>query len=152
VLRFNQYDQLIQAAVAGQGIAIGRAELVDRLIREGGLALVGDGRRAVTGRGFWLITAPGAQRPEVARFAQWLRAEAAAPQCSKSAKFARAAVPIGNCGAARRPYRQGRRAGAVPRRSRRERKWTILRFASPSTAGPVPSARSGSGFPAASVR
>lgn len=78
VLVFNQYDQLIQAAVAGQGIAIGRAQLVDRLIASGQLKVVGDGRTEVTGRAFWLVRAPGSQRQEVARFADWLRAEAAA--------------------------------------------------------------------------
>ncbi|WP_332675552.1 LysR substrate-binding domain-containing protein [Aromatoleum sp.] len=78
VLVFNQYDQLIQAAVAGQGIAIGRAQLVDRLVTGGQLKIVGDGRAEVTGRAFWLVRAPGSQRPQVARFADWLRAEAAA--------------------------------------------------------------------------
>lgn len=78
VLVFNHYDQLIQAAVAGQGIAIGRAQLIDRLIADGRLKVVGSGRREMSDRGFWLVTAPGAPRPEVARFAEWLRAEAAA--------------------------------------------------------------------------
>lgn len=35
VLHFNHYDQLIQAAVAGQGVAIGRAELLSDLIARG---------------------------------------------------------------------------------------------------------------------
>jgi len=78
VLVFNHYDQLIQAAVAGQGIAIGRAQLIDQLIADGRLKVVGSGRREMSDRGFWLIIAPGAPRPGVARFADWLRAEAAA--------------------------------------------------------------------------
>ena len=78
VLVFNHYDQLIQAAVAGQGIAIGRAQLLDQLIADGRLQLVGSGRREISGRGFWLVIAPGTPRPEVARFADWLRSEAAA--------------------------------------------------------------------------
>jgi len=78
VLVFNQYDQLIQAAVGGQGIAIGRAQLVDRLVAAGQLRVVGDGRAEATGRAFWLVATPGAQRPEVACFAEWLRDEAAA--------------------------------------------------------------------------
>lgn len=76
VLVFNQYDQLIQAAVAGQGIAIGRAQLVDGLIAGGQLEVVGDGHAEVTGRAFWLVSAPGSQRTEVVRFADWLRSQA----------------------------------------------------------------------------
>lgn len=89
VLVFNQYDQLIQAAVAGQGIAIGRAQLVDRLIADGQLKIVGDGRTEVTGRAFWLVRAPGSERPEVARFADWLLSEAAATGTTTSAAFER---------------------------------------------------------------
>jgi DNA-binding transcriptional LysR family regulator len=78
MLGFNHYDQLIHAAVAGQGIALGRAELVGQLLADGRLGVIDAGRREVAGRGFWLITAPGVPRPEVARFAEWLRAEAGA--------------------------------------------------------------------------
>src|SRR5579871_927295 len=34
VLRFNQYDQVIQAALAGQGIALGRMELLGPMLAE----------------------------------------------------------------------------------------------------------------------
>ncbi len=78
VLVFNHYDQLIQAAVAGQGIAIGRAQLLDQLLADGRLQCVGGSPREIARRGFWLVTAPGVPRPEVARFAEWLRAEGAA--------------------------------------------------------------------------
>jgi LysR family transcriptional regulator, glycine cleavage system transcriptional activator len=37
VLRFNQYDQVIQAALAGHGIALGRLELIQPLIDDGRL-------------------------------------------------------------------------------------------------------------------
>jgi LysR family glycine cleavage system transcriptional activator len=76
VLVFNQYDQLIQAAVAGQGIAIGRAQLVDGLIAAGQLKRVGNAPSEPTGRAFWLIRAVGAPRPQVERFAEWVLAEA----------------------------------------------------------------------------
>ena len=33
VLHFSSYDQLIQAAVAGQGVALGRVPLIDRLLK-----------------------------------------------------------------------------------------------------------------------
>ncbi|BAL26711.1 LysR substrate-binding domain-containing protein [Azoarcus sp. KH32C] len=78
VLVFNHYDQLIQAAVAGQGIAIGRERLVDHLIAEGRLAVVGDGRMEMTDRGYWLVLGPATPRREVICFADWLREEAGA--------------------------------------------------------------------------
>ncbi|HJV28792.1 MAG TPA: LysR substrate-binding domain-containing protein [Aromatoleum sp.] len=78
VLVFNHYDQLIQAAVAGQGIAIGRERLVDQLVAEGRLAVVGNGRLEMTDRGYWLVLGPGTPRREVACFADWLREEAGA--------------------------------------------------------------------------
>jgi DNA-binding transcriptional LysR family regulator len=40
VVHFNQYDQMIQAAAAGQGIALGRLELLAPLIDEGRLAVL----------------------------------------------------------------------------------------------------------------
>ena len=49
VLHFNQYDQVIQAALAGQGVALGRLELIQPLIAE---------RRLVA-------SLPGTQRGEI---------------------------------------------------------------------------------------
>ncbi|THF61996.1 LysR substrate-binding domain-containing protein [Pseudothauera rhizosphaerae] len=71
-IAFSHYDQLIHAASAGQGLAIGRAVLVDPLIEDGRLMPVGTRQMAVPGRGFWLVPAPGPQRPEVERFATWV--------------------------------------------------------------------------------
>lgn len=77
---FSQYDQVIQAVVAGQGVAIGRFPLVDRLLAARQLVLPLE-RAAVTtdqGRAYWLIVAAAARkRPEVRAFADWLRAEVA---------------------------------------------------------------------------
>jgi DNA-binding transcriptional LysR family regulator len=76
VLVFNQYDQLIQAAVAGQGIAIGRERLIKQLLSEGRLQIVGNTRREMADRGNWLVLASPTPRPEVCRFVEWLRTEA----------------------------------------------------------------------------
>lgn len=76
MLVFNQYDQLIQAAVAGQGIAIGRERLVRQLLSEGRLQVIGATRREMADRGNWLVLASPTPRPEVRRFAEWLRTEA----------------------------------------------------------------------------
>ncbi|MGZ5120725.1 MAG: hypothetical protein ACXWCK_32025 [Burkholderiales bacterium] len=49
-LRFSHYDQVIQAAIAGQGLALGRFPLVKSLIDEGRLATpLRDGRYASLG-------------------------------------------------------------------------------------------------------
>ncbi|MBL8453385.1 MAG: LysR family transcriptional regulator [Zoogloea sp.] len=77
VLHFNHYDQLIQAAVAGQGVAIGRAELLSDLIAEGRLQPVGTARRQVAERGYWLIGASDTPREDVVCFRDWV-CEAAA--------------------------------------------------------------------------
>ena len=77
VLSFSHYDQLIQAAVAGQGVALGRVRLLDRLIDEGRLRVIGGEGGDIQGRAYWLITAPGETRPEVARFAAWIASQAA---------------------------------------------------------------------------
>ena len=75
-LQFNQYDQLIRAAIDGRGIALGRGPLVARLMSEGKLKLLGNTRQQVATRSYYLIRPEHTQRPEVDRFAQWLVAEA----------------------------------------------------------------------------
>lgn len=75
---FSHYDQLIHAAAAGQGIALGRAVLVDPLIEDGRLTAIGSRRLTMADRGFWLLRAPRPARPEVDRFAAWILESAAA--------------------------------------------------------------------------
>ena len=79
VLHFSSYDQLIQAAVAGQGVALGRVPLIDRLLKA--KKLVAPFADAVVSRkGYCMLVAAGAaRRPEVAAFTAWLAAEARAP-------------------------------------------------------------------------
>jgi LysR family glycine cleavage system transcriptional activator len=76
-LRFNHYDQLMRAAIDGQGVALGRLPLVEGLIREGKLATPLRGKRYAIGaksRAYWLMVAPdAAKRPNVNVFTQWLR-------------------------------------------------------------------------------
>jgi len=79
-LRFSHYDQLVQAASAGQGIGLGRFPIVQRLLNEGGLVTPLRSNREANlaqNRAYWLIVAPHAQnRPEVKTFVRWLRREA----------------------------------------------------------------------------
>ncbi len=79
VLHFSSYDQLIQAAVAGQGIALGREPLIDQLLKAKRLvAPFADA--VVSPRGYcMLVAASAARRPEVAAFTVWLAAEARGP-------------------------------------------------------------------------
>jgi LysR family transcriptional regulator, glycine cleavage system transcriptional activator len=75
--RFSHYDQLLHAAAAGQGIALGRFPLVEELIRDGKLVTPLKGRRYsmdAMNRAYWLLLSPlGARRPNVQTFGTWLR-------------------------------------------------------------------------------
>jgi DNA-binding transcriptional LysR family regulator len=79
VLHFSSYDQLVQAAVAGQGVALGRVPLIERLLKAKKLvAPFADA--VVSPKGYCMLVAAGAvRRPEVAAFTSWLAAEARAP-------------------------------------------------------------------------
>jgi len=79
VLHFSSYDQLIQAAVAGQGVALGRVPLIERLLKAKKLvAPFADA--VVSPKGYCMLVATGAaRRAEVAAFTAWLAAEALAP-------------------------------------------------------------------------
>ncbi len=75
-LRFTNYSEVLTAALAGQGIALGRSPLVRDALREGALVAPFSGE-AESSRAYFLVTAPGtAERREVARFAAWVRSEA----------------------------------------------------------------------------
>lgn len=79
VQRFNQYDQLIQAAVGGQGIAIGRLELIQPLLAEGCLRVLAAPRRlADTEYSYWLLQADAEPRDEVRKVGEWVLEEARA--------------------------------------------------------------------------
>jgi LysR family transcriptional regulator, glycine cleavage system transcriptional activator len=76
-LGFSHYDQLMRAAVDGQGVALGRIPLVEELIQSGKLIAPLEGKRYSIGaknRAYWLLVAPeAAKRPHVQTFAAWLR-------------------------------------------------------------------------------
>ncbi len=76
VLHFSQYEQLIQAAISGQGVALGRQPLVNDLIGSG--ALAAPFKQTLVGpRAYFVIESRfSAGKPHVREFAQWLLAEA----------------------------------------------------------------------------
>ncbi len=77
-LRFNYTYQVIQAAVAGQGVAMGQIGLIRDLLAAGTL-IAPVGRRVDAGYGYYLAVRSGAQqRPEVAAMLDWLQQQFAA--------------------------------------------------------------------------
>ncbi len=77
VLHFNQYDQLIQAALAGQGVALGRLELIQPLLDENRLLRIEAPAPAQpSGHAYWLIQAEESPREDVRHVAEWLVDEA----------------------------------------------------------------------------
>lgn len=77
VLRFNQYDLVIQAALAGQGLALGRLALIRPLIEEGRLVVLDLASKSKDAEhAYWLIQADAQPRAEVRRVAEWMIGEA----------------------------------------------------------------------------
>ncbi len=75
-VRFSLYDHLIQATVAGQGVALGRIPLIAGHLSDGRLVAPFE-KRYDSRRSFFAIVAPhAAQRTEVAAFVDWLAAAA----------------------------------------------------------------------------
>ncbi|GAA4326496.1 hypothetical protein GCM10023144_10010 [Pigmentiphaga soli] len=79
-VHFNQYDLVMQAALAGQGVALGRLELIAPQVDEGRLVVIDPPRHgAAIAHGHWLIHAEAQPRREVTDVAAWIEAEASAP-------------------------------------------------------------------------
>jgi LysR family glycine cleavage system transcriptional activator len=78
VLHFSQFDQLINAAVAGQGVALGRSPLLKQMLRD--RRLVAPFKKTVASpRSYYLLqSTEAARKPEVQDFAAWLSEEARA--------------------------------------------------------------------------
>lgn len=86
-LSFNNYPLLIQAAIAGQGLALGWRPLVDDLIERGFLATL-PGRFRMRERGYdLLIPRKGADNPLLLDFRRWL-----------AAAFEKDPAPLGTAG------------------------------------------------------
>jgi len=123
-LAFNYYDQVVRAALAGQGVALGRSPLVQDLLQDGSL-VVPLVARAATDRGYWVVQAASARgRPEVERFVRWISTEAQGPPL----RLTPDTVEIVARGSQkpRQPRNQARAGAPTPpaRRKRSERKKT----------------------------
>ena len=79
-LLFSGYEQIIPAAIAGNGVALGRSPLVREALAAG--ELVAPFRRSADpARAYFAIVSKNAAaRPEVQAFLAWLRGEAAAEE------------------------------------------------------------------------
>jgi DNA-binding transcriptional LysR family regulator len=108
-LRFKLYDQVIQAAVGGQGVALGRVPMIAEYLRDGRLVAPFP-KRYESARGYYAVVAPhAAERRDVGEFVAWLRDEAVA-------EAARSEVAAPAPGGRRRVGRAGRGGGAGVRR------------------------------------
>ena len=75
-LHFSHYDQIVLAAVSGQGVALGRSPLIKRFIREGKLHAPFD-TKFVAARAYYVIASKSSERnADVKKFLAWLQAEA----------------------------------------------------------------------------
>ena len=75
-VRFNHYTDAVAAAMAGQGVVIGRMPLLAELVRDGRL-VAPFGAGASSSRGYFIETSRrGAANPDAQNFIRWLRAEA----------------------------------------------------------------------------
>jgi len=77
MLRFNQYDQVVQAALAGQGVALGRLELVRPLLEQGKLVVASALPCAASDYVYCLIAREGNASRDAVVVRDWILAEAA---------------------------------------------------------------------------
>jgi len=73
---FSHYDQLIQAAAEGEGVAIGRLALVGRLLRQKKLVIPFGERLAAARQYFVVLSRASRARPELRAFVDWVQQEA----------------------------------------------------------------------------
>jgi len=74
VLLYNQYDQMIQAAIAGQGVALGRLELLQRLISQRKLRILNSDKFAPrrSSHSYWLIQSDEHVNDDGRHVKEWL--------------------------------------------------------------------------------
>lgn len=108
-LRFDNYEQLIQAARMGQGVGLGIKRLVEHLIAQGEL-VVPFGEAVASQRSYYVLRAPVPRaQPHVDAFVTWLKSEADACLAAE-AQTASANVRVSSRPRAGRSSGAGRRA------------------------------------------
>ncbi len=76
-LHFTQYADAVTAAVAGQGVALGRLALIEDLLRDKRLVVPFNASVASAFGFFVLLSRSGQNNPDALDFVAWLRSEAA---------------------------------------------------------------------------
>lgn len=110
-LRFSHYDQVIEAAVNGSGVAVGKRPHLNDHLRKGLLVAPLGADCTVLAGAFYIEVAPAAPPQEAALFVAWLRAEVERDRRAEQRASARATTVA--AGAARK--------ARVARRSRASR-------------------------------
>lgn len=82
-LTFSSYEQVVQAAIQGDGIALGRHPLVRDAMRAGKLVAPFRVRSESTRAFYALASAHARARPEVAAFVEWLKEEASSDEARR---------------------------------------------------------------------
>lgn len=77
MLRFNQYDQIVHAALAGHGIALGRLALIAPMLADKRLATVGGQPADATEHAYWLVRNARRSTPDAEIVTRWLVQQAA---------------------------------------------------------------------------
>jgi len=78
ILHFNQYDQVVHSAMAGQGIALGRLALLQPMLKDQRLVQLDTPHQGYPhDHAYWLIQAESAPRAEVQALIDWIIEEAA---------------------------------------------------------------------------
>lgn len=71
-LMLHDYNIVVEAAVAGQGIAMGRHHLIERRLKEGALVNAFDTPAFTSDIGYWLVTPDRPPSHAAEYFSQWL--------------------------------------------------------------------------------
>lgn len=79
-LTFTSYNEVVAAAIEGQGVALGRRPLIDALLRQKKLVAPFGAAKQTAKAYFVVVDAAAAARPAVQALQHWLRAEAAKTQ------------------------------------------------------------------------
>lgn len=74
-LHFNQYDQVIQAAIEGHGVALGRLALVMPMLKDGRLVAQADVKPGISDFAYWLVQREDATGAEIRLLADWIICE-----------------------------------------------------------------------------
>jgi LysR family transcriptional regulator, glycine cleavage system transcriptional activator len=75
-LYLNQYMQVIQAAIEGHGVALGRVSLILPMLKDGRLVALADEGFGNSDYAYWLIDESPSPRNEVQEFRNWIINEA----------------------------------------------------------------------------